>query len=172
MRLHSIILCSILLGGCASAQRPESAPATQPVSRPAPSASPRPPVTQSQPLSLGERVTRDALRMVGTPYVYGGASPSGFDCSGLVYWAYRNAGVRLPRTSRDQQRTARAIDARSLRPGDLLFFDTPAKSGHVGIYIGNRKFVHAPSSGGHVSVVALDRGYYATRMIGAGRVLP
>ncbi len=115
-------------------------------------------------------MTAQALKMVGTPYRYGGASPAGFDCSGLVYWSYGRLGIRVPRTSSDQRRAARAIDPRTLEIGDLLFFDTDSKTGHVGIYVGARRFVHAPASGGHVSIVVMDSGYYRGRLIAAGRL--
>src|SRR5262245_7502448 len=92
-----------------------------------------------------------ALKMVGKPYRYGGSTPAGFDCSGLVQYSYRQAGVRLPRSTEEQLRSTTRIRTSQLRRGDLLFFDEEGKKkSHVGIYLGGGRFVHAPSSGKHV----------------------
>jgi cell wall-associated NlpC family hydrolase len=107
--------------------------------------------------------------MVGVPYRYGGASPAGFDCSGLVYYAHVKAGVVVPRTAAEQRRESRKVSKRQLRPGDLLFFDTSWRSSHVGIYVGNGEFVHAPSSGKRVSRGYIKEGYFARRLEEAGR---
>jgi cell wall-associated NlpC family hydrolase len=106
--------------------------------------------------TLGERAARIALREVGVPYRWGGASPSGFDCSGLVYWTYRRLGISLPHSSYALAGRGRPVRSSSLRPGDLLFF---WGYGHVGLYIGHGRMVHAPHAGENVQVVRLASGY-------------
>ncbi len=109
--------------------------------------------------------------MVGKPYRYGGNSPSGFDCSGLVQYSYSRAGLPVPRTSGEQRKSSVAIDSRSLRVGDLVFFNQQGrKSSHVGIYIGDGRFVHAPSSGKRVRVDKLDTKYWQQHFAGARRI--
>jgi cell wall-associated NlpC family hydrolase len=114
-----------------------------------------------------------AVTLVGLPYRNGGASPeSGFDCSGLVWYVYRTAaGLALPRRTDDMGRIGRAVGEDDMRPGDLVFYDTLGRTfSHVGIYIGERRFVHAPSSGGAVEIVSMRNGYWARRFSGARRV--
>lgn len=104
-----------------------------------------------------------ALAQVGVPYRWGGSTPRGFDCSGLMLYAWRAAGVDLPRTSRAQYRGTTRVSTSNLKPGDLLFFYSPIS--HVGMYIGNGKMVDAPSSGRTVRV----RSVYWSSFVGAGR---
>lgn len=111
-----------------------------------------------------------AAGMVGSPYRYGGETPQGFDCSGLVYYAFRRAGIDVPRTTREQFDRAIPVDPSRLEPGDLLFFKlNRRKTSHVGIYAGDGRFVHAPSSGKEVSYASLDDPYWQRRLKGAGR---
>ena len=111
-----------------------------------------------------------ASSLLGTPYHYGGSSPNGFDCSGLVYYAYREAGVPVPRTTIAQRRHATPITLTHIRPGDLVFFKHGSRRvSHVGIYTGNGQFIHAPSSGKRVSYASLDNPYWQQRLIAAGR---
>ena len=114
-----------------------------------------------------------AISLVGTPYRYGGNTPDGgFDCSGLVGYVFEDAaGLRLPRsTSQLMDLRARRVSRGDLQPGDLVLF-TPAGGGHVGIYVGESRFVHAPSSGGTVRMDRLDTPYWARAYAGARRVL-
>lgn len=112
-----------------------------------------------------------ALRMQGTPYRYGGNTPTGFDCSGLVQYGYARAGVRLPHGTDALRRVSNPIKTRHLQRGDLLFFDQDGKrSSHVGIYIGNDRFVHAPSTGKKVHVASLSDAYWRKHFAGARRV--
>lgn len=111
-----------------------------------------------------------ALDQVGVPYRYGGNSPSGFDCSGLVQYAYTGAGVSVPRTTRQLWSRARTVEDDNLRAGDLLFFSIEGKMSHVGLYLGGRRFVHAPQSGRRVSVASLDAPFYREALLRAGRV--
>src|SRR6202165_3650613 len=113
-----------------------------------------------------------ALKMVAKPYHFGGSTPSrGFDCSGLVQYSFRQAGVALPRDTEQQRRASASIRVANLRRGDLLFFDQEGKkNSHVGIYLGNGKFVHAPSSGGQVRTDRLDSAYWKKHLSEARRV--
>jgi cell wall-associated NlpC family hydrolase len=123
------------------------------------------------PSSVADRAATQAAKMVGKPYRYGGAAPSGFDCSGLVLFSYRQAGVTLPRDTDHQRHASRPVRASSLRRGDLLFFDLEGKkNSHVGIYLGDGQFVHAPSSGKHVRKDTLDAPYWKKHLSEARRV--
>lgn len=118
---------------------------------------PSPGAASSQPLlTRGERAAQVALHEVGTPYVWGGESPHGFDCSGLVRYAYMRVGISLPHSSYAMSATGRRVGRSQLEPGDLLFYEG---LGHVGIYVGNGRMVHAPQSGRSVEVVSLSGGY-------------
>lgn len=120
--------------------------------------------------SPGERAALVALDQVGVPYRYGGSSPDGFDCSGLVHYSYSHAGVAVPRTTAQLWSTARTVERRELRAGDLLFFNIEGKMSHVGLYLGDARFVHAPQSGRRVSVASLDSPFYSAALLRAGRV--
>ena len=118
----------------------------------------------------GETAAALAAKMVGKPYKYGGSSPSGFDCSGLVTYSFRQAGVALPHNTAQQRTTSRLIKVAELRRGDLLFFDQEGKKhGHVGIYLGEGRFVHAPSSGKSVRTDALSNPYWKKHLTEARR---
>jgi len=119
--------------------------------------------------AIGERAATVALRQIGVPYRYGGNSPAGFDCSGLVHYAYANVGKSVPRTTAGLWSELSPIDRDDLRIGDLLFFRIAGKMSHVGMYLGRREFVHAPSTGRFVSVESLDSDYYSRAFIRAGR---
>ena len=119
--------------------------------------------------TIARTLTRDALRFLGTPYVFGGTSTSGFDCSGYVQHVFAMLGVSIPRTADAQYYAGRKITG-GMKPGDLVFFQTylPGPS-HVGIYLGNGKFVHASSHG--VMVSSLSDAYWANRYRGAKRMI-
>ncbi len=107
---------------------------------------------------------------IGAPYRYGGSGPDAFDCSGLVAYAYRQAGITLPRTAAQQYAAVTPVRKRELRPGDLVFFRVNGRSvGHVGIYAGEEQFVDAPQTGGTVRMASLDDSWYRERYVGAGR---
>jgi cell wall-associated NlpC family hydrolase len=109
-----------------------------------------------------------ALSQLGTPYVWGGGAPGGFDCSGLVMWAYAQVGVSLPHSSYAQFTYGVPVSRDQLQPSDLVFLDG---LGHVGIYIGGGQFVHAPHTGDVVKISSLDESWYASAFVGARRIL-
>jgi len=137
-------LAALLLAGCSSAPR--------------------------QPDDVGAYAARYALEMQGKPYRYGGNTPRGFDCSGLVQWSYARAGARIPRTTQALWKASRRVSTHHLRTGDLLFFNEDGKrSSHVALYLGNDRFVHAPATGKSVSVGRLDDPYWRRHFEGARR---
>jgi cell wall-associated NlpC family hydrolase len=144
-----------LLAACAPFQREQ--PGDGPVARPG--------------AETGTAVLRVAQSRIGAPYRYGGAGPDAFDCSGLVAYAYRQAGVVVPRTAAQQFAAATPVERRDLRPGDLVFFRLAGREvSHVGIYAGEDRFVHAPQSGGQVRVASLEDEVFRRGYAGAGRL--
>jgi murein DD-endopeptidase len=120
--------------------------------------------------AYGNRAAEIAMRQVGAPYRYGGASTNGFDCSGLVHYSYAKAGKSVPRTTAGLWQGARPISYAELQTGDVLFFRIEGKMSHVGMYLGNGRFVHAPASGRSVSVDSLDSDFYSLAFIRGGRL--
>ena len=115
-----------------------------------------------------------AMSSIGIPYRFGGTSVTrGFDCAGFVRYAYEPLGVALPRTTDLQYTVGEPVEQSELVPGDLVFFRNTYRSGisHVGIYIGNRRFVHAASSSRQIRVDELDATYYSARYAGSRRVV-
>ena len=157
--LVSMTATVLLLGAC-SAQSPQNPPrsseaARAPASRPAD--------------SLRERAAAIAMQQVGAPYRYGGVSTAGFDCSGLVHYSYSRAGKHVPRTTAGLWQTTLPVTSRELQAGDVLFFRIEGKMSHVGMYLGDGQFVHAPSSGREVSIENLDSDFYSRAFIRGGR---
>ena len=111
-----------------------------------------------------------AKTALGTPYVPGGTDTQGFDCSGFVQWAYRNVGVTLPRTAREQSVMGRPIKSGSMMAGDIVAFNHPRRGYHTGIYLGGGSFIHSPGRGKSVSIAALSDPYFSSTFIGARRV--
>ncbi len=162
-RGRAVPILFVLLAGCSSA--PESAP---------------PPPAQveawdggggaSAMRNRGEALAKFALTLQGTRYRYGGATRDGFDCSGLVFYTHRQLGLDVPRTSSDQAEKAEEVKPRKLRRGDLVFFKIGSRRvNHVGIYVGKKRFVHAPGAGKPVTVNSLDDEIYAETFSSAGR---
>ena len=120
----------------------------------------------------GNNLVAEAKRYQGVRYVYGGASPSGFDCSGFVYYVYRQCGYSIARTATAQNGIGSYVSRSSLAPGDIIIFYNGAKTaiGHAGIYIGNGQFIHASSGSGRVIISNLSESYYNTRYYSARRV--
>lgn len=120
--------------------------------------------------TLAERIVQTALTYVGTPYVWGGTTPAGFDCSGFVQYVFAKYGISLPRTSYDQAEAGQYVPKSDLEPGDLVFFDTSGGASHVGIYIGQGKFVNAASTKVEVDYVD-DPYYWGSRYLTARNVI-
>jgi cell wall-associated NlpC family hydrolase len=152
-----LLLALLLLGACATTvvqRAPESAPPLAPVAN-----------------AVASRAADNALAMLGKPYRHSGNTPAGFDCSGLVQYSYGKAGVNLPRETQAQRRGGQLVRVGELRRGDLVFFDQEGKkSSHVGIYLGQGRFVHAPSSGGRVRTDGLDAVYWRAHFVEARRL--
>jgi cell wall-associated NlpC family hydrolase len=188
-----VLLLAVASGACAARGGVPAAPAPRGaggVPRPFPGASLPPvaaeapdrveaPVEPETPPSAGAPAPAGAsgdligtaLAFIGVPYRNGGSDPSGFDCSGFVQWVFGRHGLALPREVRDQYEAGRQIDLDEVREGDLLFFETVARgASHVGIALGNGRFVHAPSSRGVVRVEPYTASYWARRLVGARRV--
>jgi cell wall-associated NlpC family hydrolase len=122
--------------------------------------------TPAPPATIAARAVHDALALRGAPYVYGGSTPAGFDCSGFTSYVYGKLGITLAHSSYDQWTSGPRVPRADLRPGDLVFF---AGLGHVGIYIGDGRFVHAPHTGTVVSVDRLSGSWYGAEYDGAVR---
>jgi len=169
MRKHNplflIGFISLLLAGCASEPLRVPEAETEPPAASAP---------QIHATDSASSVALQALAYLGTPYRTGGLSPrSGFDCSGLVVYAYRvGAGLALPRDTYDLSHVGEPVARDELRPGDLVFYNTQRRAySHVGIYLGENRFIHAPSSGGEVRVDNFRARYWMRRYSGARRII-
>ncbi|MGO4328673.1 C40 family peptidase [Cupriavidus sp. 2TAF22] len=161
-RLPLLCAAALVLAACASAPPTRNAGQTRPGGTP-----------MVDPSAGLEEVSIQAMSLVGTPYRYGGNTPdSGFDCSGLVrYVVLRAANVSLPRTTEAMGERGVALDRGQVASGDLVFFNTTGRANsHVGIYVGQNRFVHAPSTGGTVRLEDMGKSYWASRYNGARRV--
>jgi cell wall-associated NlpC family hydrolase len=163
-RLALVAIVATGIGACAS--RPELPSEPVQATR---TTVPESPSGNVKSTTVGQRAASVALDQVGVPYRYGGSSPAGFDCSGLVYYSYARAGKAVPRTTSGLWNALAPVQTGRLRAGDLLFFKVYGKMSHVGIYVGNGRFVHAPSSGKYVSVERLGSEYYSRAFIRAAR---
>ena len=120
---------------------------------------------------VARRIISTAMEYMGVPYVFGGTSPYGFDCSGYVQYVFAHSGISLPRTADVQYEVGTPVSTTDLVPGDLVFFTTYTYgASHVGIYVGEGNFIHASSSQG-VTISSLSHAYYSSRYIGARRIL-
>lgn len=123
------------------------------------------------PADFGARATEVAIGMLGRPYRLGGISPEGFDCSGLVYYSFGQLGVSVPRDTIGLRDITTAIPDRLRRVGDLVFFHIRGRQySHVGLYVGEGRFLHAPASGGQVRIEKLSVGYWTQRYGGTRRL--
>ena len=172
-----LIVVAALASGCATAggtphpfPRPGNPPETPAEALPnagiTPTGTPR-------ARTSGYEISGTALSLRGIPYRNGGTDPSGFDCSGLVWYVFAQHGVPVPRTVVEQYRAGTSVAPADLQEGDLVFFATTAPgASHVGIVVGGDSFVHAPTSTGVVRVEHLGSTYWSSRFLGARRVTP
>lgn len=119
----------------------------------------------------GQAAVDLALQFLGVPYVWGGTSPSGFDCSGLIYYVYGQLGYSLNRVADDQMKNGIPVSFEELAPGDLVGFGTGGYASHIGMYIGDGKMIHAPHTGDVVKITDITTGYYASRFLGGRRII-
>lgn len=136
--------------------------------------SPQEPVTTAWQAKAHE-ILMNALSLTGIKYTYGGSSPeTGFDCSGFVRYVFQQAAsLTLPHGARAISQLGQNISMDQLQPGDLVFFNTLRSAfSHVGIYVGDKRFIHAPSSGGNIHIVSMEDEYWAKRYDGARRIDP
>ena len=121
-------------------------------------------------ISLIRRILGSAVALQGIPYVFGGTTPNGFDCSGFVQYVFRQAGINLPRMADEQSAVCKSVT--NPQEGDLVFFQTYAPGvSHIGISLGGNRFIHASSSKG-ITISSLDEDYWANHYIGAGTIIP
>lgn len=120
-----------------------------------------------------QAIIQVAKTAVGTPYFWGGLSPDGFDCSGLVVYTYAKIGIQVPRTASAQLENCTEVTRQNIKPADLIFFSVPRRRDvvHVGIYIGKGQFIHAPGRGRKVTLTSLDNVYFKKHFISAGHFL-
>ena len=149
-RLVSVLIVASLVG-CAS-QAPQA-----------------PVKSTSKSYSNADQAAAVALQQIGVPYRYGGSTPKGFDCSGLIYYSYSRVGKNVPRTTGSLWSGIQPVAENQVQVGDVLFFRIEGKMSHVGMYIGDNQFVHAPSSGKVVTVGSLRSDFYSKALIRAGR---
>ncbi len=129
------------------------------------------PVSQVPATGASTQVVSTAFKMLGRPYRYGGSTPSGFDCSGLVQFSFQQAGLNVPRTALEQYERSTPVPDNRLQPGDLLFFTLNSRRvAHVGIYVGDGKFIHAPAIGKQVMESRLDEPFWHGHLVRAGRL--
>lgn len=128
-------------------------------------------VSRDSSSTLVRRIVQASMRYQGVPYVFGGTSPNGFDCSGFTRYIFAQAGIQLPRAADEQYEIGQSVSYSRLQTGDLVYFSTyEAGASHVGIYLGNGQFISATSSRG-IAVASMSSGYWGDRYIGARRVL-
>ncbi|MCM3612083.1 LysM peptidoglycan-binding domain-containing protein [Planococcus sp. MERTA32b] len=159
MNWNGLTSSMIRIGQVLKIENSTTAPSTTPVSNPAPPAA----------ADTVGKIVETAKSLAGTPYVWGGSTASGFDCSGFIYYVYNQAGVKIPRTSTTGY-DARSYDISSPQVGDLVFFENTYRAGisHVGIYIGNNQFIHA--GGDKVQITSLSNSYWSKHFSGYKRL--
>lgn len=157
-----VLILGIVISSCFMPNFSEAKPTTFPST-----------AATAQHQKTADKVVAAALKYKGVPYCYGGVSPQGFDCSGLVWYVFDRQGKKLPRTADAQFKTGSVVMKTNLQPGDVVFFATETKGkgvSHCGIYVGKGQFVHASSSRG-VMVSSLTDGYWQPKYVGARRMI-
>lgn len=179
MRRCLIAIVALMLAACASTPPRQPAPISKPSSKPSVKKAPSKPTPPANNLDgveasgAGREIVMYALGLLDVGYQFGGKNPeAGLDCSGMVAFIYRNAlGMELRGSAADFAKRGRNVSPAALEPGDLVFFNTRGKPfSHVGIFIGDNKFVHAPSTNGKIRIESMASSYFASRFEG-GRTL-
>ena len=180
LSISKVILLLLLISGCSQVQRSNTPnnmsshsyntqyPAQPRISQRAQSS-----VVNQKYQPVRNYMVQVATSAIGKPYRWGGDNPQkGFDCSGLMTYVHKNAlGINIPRTAAKQRDSSRTIDYAELQPGDMLFFKTGRNSNHVGVYIGDRKFVHAATGSKRVKIASMDNRYWHSRFVKFGTFL-
>ena len=164
----SLFLCVVLSLAACSSSTPPAAKSSVKTSPPSNATSVR--ISDIDHDSVSNELMLHSMSLIGTPYRFGGSNRNtGFDCSGMVQFVYRETlNVSLPRTARDMAAAGKVINKNQLKVGDLVFFNTNGKKfSHVGLYIGENRFIHAPSSKSSIKINYLSDKYYASRFTGA-----
>ncbi|WP_373500373.1 C40 family peptidase [Desulfococcus sp.] len=163
----AVVLAFACLTGCGSLT-----PLIQPRVASHPEIYPCRPLPDTQPKTVSANFWKEIRNWQGVPYRRGGISTSGVDCSGLTYRFYDDLyGIQLPRTTEEQIHTGKPVSQKALKPGDLVFFKFRDRTGHVGIYLNERRFIHASGKKRGVTISCLDSPYWKARFRGARRVL-
>lgn len=149
MRVRWLVLFALLLGGCAGSNYK--------------------PTPETDTLRRG--IVLEALGQIGRPYRYGGTTPDGFDCSGLVQYVFAQQGLQMPRSAREQHEAGERIALDEAEPGDLIFYSFASGIDHVAIYLGDGEAVHAPSSGKRVIVAPVANRWWMDRYVDTVRVI-
>jgi cell wall-associated NlpC family hydrolase len=168
-----MLLAVMLFSGCSSAPKAPSdnIASTKIIGQSQPGVASTRIINPRQPVEPNHTLIEIAEGLRGKPYRYGGGTPKGFDCSGFVHYAYSKAGLSIPRTTGEQYRIAQRLSISEARPGDLLFFRINSrKLKHVGLYMGNRRFIHASTSKRRIAEASLDDPYWDKRLLGVGRI--
>ena len=175
----AVLACAVVAGGCAARQPrvtvlpPRGGPAEERAAPAVPPPAARPDDTGSAIAAgaAGAMIAQTAETMIGAPYRDGGALPDGFDCSGLVSWAFARHGVAVPRDVRRQAAAGVPVERGGILPGDLLFFATNGSGPtHVAIAMDGGRFVHAPKSGAVVRIESLASAYWSSRLVSIRRL--
>lgn len=180
--LATVVVCALWLTGCTPKRVVDTeilteSPRPQTVRKPSGtitspgSLAPKPVTPKSRSGGLGPQAVALAQKQMGKMYQWGGQGPDRFDCSGLVYFVYGNLGVSMPRVSSQQAKVGQEVSRKNLQPGDLLYFNTSGSGiNHVGIYVGQSKFIHAPRKGMPVRTDSLNNGWWKQKLRGARRI--
>ncbi len=124
--------------------------------------------------TTGQKVAKTAHTQIGKKYTFGGESPqSGFDCSGLIWWAYKKHGISVPRVTQDQAKTGHSVKSSRAKPGDIVVFKSASTSSglHTGIYLGSNKFIHSPRTGANIRIESLDNSYWQPKLKTVRRIV-
>ncbi len=147
----NLLLCSLLLSACGTKSK-----------------------YSGKNLNTGQKVAKTAHTQIGKKYVFGGESPQrGFDCSGLIWWAYGKHGISVPRVTTDQAKTGQSVPSTRAKPGDIVVFRTSSSGTglHTGIYLGADKFIHSPRTGAHIRIESIKSSYWKPKLTAVRRVV-